>query len=97
MVVTHIPGKANAAADFLSRLRSHWNETIERKLTDRSPVRKIESCTRKGSDNTVEELFVDNLPVEILQKVDTNTLITLKQSANFLSSRASVQEFETKL
>ena len=32
IVVTHIPGKANAAADFLSRLQSNPNETIELKL-----------------------------------------------------------------
>ena len=37
IVVAHIPGKANAAADFLSRLQSNPNETIELKLTDGIP------------------------------------------------------------
>ena len=42
IVVTHIPGKANAAADFVSRLQSNPNETLELKLTDRIPIREIE-------------------------------------------------------
>ena len=42
IVVTHIPGQANAAADFLSRLQLNPNETIELKLTDRIQIREIE-------------------------------------------------------
>ena len=36
IVLAHIPGKSNAAADFLPHLQSDPNETIELKLTDLS-------------------------------------------------------------
>ena len=42
IVVAHIHGKSNAAADFLSRLQVDPNETIELKLTDRIPIRERE-------------------------------------------------------
>ena len=81
IVVTHIPGKSNAAADFLSRLQSNPNETIELKLTDRTPIRENEMNERaKLPDNTIKELFADNSPVNQLPVVDINTLITFKQS-----------------
>ena len=84
IVVTHIPGKANAAADFLSRLQSNPNESIKLKLTDRIPIREIDIDVRaKLPDNTINELFADNLPVYLLQVVDINTLITLKQSRDY--------------
>ena len=34
-------------------------------------------------DNTINELFADDFPDELLQVVDINTLITLKQSGNY--------------
>ena len=84
IVVTHIPGKANAAAEFLSRLQSNPNETIELKLTDKIPIREIEIDVRaKLPDNTINELFADNLPVDLLHVVDINTLKTLKQSGHY--------------
>ena len=84
IVVTHISGKANAAEDFLSRLQWNPNETIELKLTDRIQVRETEIDVRaKLPDNTIKELFADNLPVDLLQVVDMNTLIKLQQSGNY--------------
>ena len=82
-MVTHIPGKANAAADFLSRLQANPIEILELKLTDRIPIREIEIDLRaKLPDNTINELFAEDSPVDLLQVVGTNTLITLKQSGN---------------
>ena len=67
IVVAHIPAKANAAADFLSRLQSDPNETIELKLTDRIPIREIEIDVRaKLPENTINELFADDFPDELL-------------------------------
>ena len=83
IVVIHIPGKANSAADFISRLQSNPNESIELKLTDRISVREIEIDVRaKLPDNTINALFADNLPVDLLQVVGINTLITLTHSGN---------------
>ena len=84
IVVAHIPGKANATADFLSRLQSDPNEIIELTLTDRIPIREIEIDVRaKLPDNTINELFADDFPDELLQVVEINTLITLKQPGNY--------------
>ena len=84
IVVTHIPGKANAAADFLSRLQSNPNEILKLKLKDRIPIREIAiDVQAKLPDNTINELFAEDLPVGLLQVVDINTLITLKQSGNY--------------
>ena len=84
IVVAHIPGKANAAADFWSRLQSNPNEIIELKFTDRIPTREIEKDVQAIlPDNTINELFADDFPDELLQVVDINTLITLKQSGNY--------------
>ena len=83
IAVTQIPGKANAAADFLSRLQSNPNETTELKLTDRIPVRELKDVRAKLPDNAINALFAENLPVDLLQVVDINTLIKLKQSVNY--------------
>ena len=81
IVVTHISGKANATADFLSRLQSSPNETSKLKLTNRIAVRENEiDVQAKVPDNTINESFADNLPVVLLQVVDINRLIKLKQS-----------------
>ena len=84
IVVAHIPGKANAAADFLSRLQSDPNERTELKLTDRIPIREIETDVRaKLPDNTMNELFADDFPDELLQVIEIKTLIKLKQSGDY--------------
>ena len=96
IVLSHVPGKANVAADFLSRLRSILNETYDLKLTDRIPIREIEVDVRaKLPDNTNSEFFADNLPVDSLQVVDINTLITLKQSG-FYDQAVSQLKFHTE-
>ena len=51
IVVGHIPGAANAAADFLSRMNNDPNETITLEITDRIPFKEIEvSTTAKTPD-----------------------------------------------
>ena len=42
LVIAHIPGRANYAADFLSRIQSDLSTTLQLKLTDRIAVREIE-------------------------------------------------------
>ena len=97
IVVAHIPGKANAAADFLSRLQTNPNETVELKLTDRIPVREIEIDIRaKLPDNTINELFSEEFPDDLLQVVDMNTLITLKQSGNFENASQHLKALATQ-
>ena len=79
IVVAHILGKANAAADFLSRFQYDPNETIELKHTDRVPIREIKIDVRaKLPDNTMKELFADDVPDELLQLVEINSLKMLE-------------------
>ena len=45
ILLAHIPGKAISAADFLSRMQTEPNLTLQIKLTDYVPVREIKKET----------------------------------------------------
>ena len=90
IVVGHIPGTANAAADFLSRMETNPNETIDLQLTDRIPVREIEiSMSAKAPDVSLNSLLTSadtdqanstlsrTLLDAIEQSVDAETLLPL--------------------
>ena len=51
ILLAHIPGKANSAADFLSRMQKYPNLTLQKKLTDLVPVRDIEIETEAKAPN----------------------------------------------
>ena len=42
IVLAHIPGTANHAADYLSRMETNPNQTIQLKLSDHIPIRHVE-------------------------------------------------------
>ena len=42
IVLAHIPGKANAAADFLSRMQTDSSASLELQLVDSIPIKQIE-------------------------------------------------------
>ena len=42
ILLAHFPGKANSAADFVSRMQTDPNLTLQIKLTDHVPLREIE-------------------------------------------------------
>ena len=50
-ILAHIPGKANSAADFLSRMQTDPNLTLQIKLTDHVPLREIEIETEAKAAN----------------------------------------------
>ena len=94
----------NVAADFLSRLQSNPNETIEIKLRERIPIREIENDVGAKLPNyTISELFAEDLPLDLLQVVDINTFLKLKQLQKLgYSSRTQCQtssegNYRTKL
>ena len=68
ILLANIPGKANSAADFLSRMQTHPNLTLQIKFTDHVPVREIEIETEaKAPDvsllNIIEiEPFSEEIP-----------------------------------
>ena len=45
IVIAHIPGRTNYAADFLSRIENDKTATLSLKLTDRIPKKEIEIDT----------------------------------------------------
>ena len=51
ILLAHIPGKAKSAADFLSRMQTDPNLTLQIKLTDHVPVREIENETKAKAPN----------------------------------------------
>ena len=51
ILLAHIPGKANSAADFLSRMQTDPNLTLQIKLTDHVPLRDIEIETEAKAEN----------------------------------------------
>ena len=68
ILIAHIPGKANSAADFLSRMQTDPNLTLQTKPTDHVSVRETEIETRAKAPNlslsTISEIepFSEELP-----------------------------------
>ena len=81
LVIAHIPGRANYAAEFLSRVQTDPSQTIQLKLTDRIPVKEIEIETVAKSPDvslscleTFESLFSSNS-----SQIGQNVISELKQ------------------
>ena len=51
ILLAHIPGKANSAADFLSHMQTDPNLTLQIRLTDHVPVREIGIETEAKAQN----------------------------------------------
>ena len=78
------PERANATADFLSRLYSVPKERVELRSSDFMLGRESEIDARcKVPDNAINELFPDVLAYERSQIPDIRTLLTLEQGANY--------------
>ena len=45
IIITHFPGKATYAADFLSRMRTDTSGSSSLKLRDKTPLREMYSDT----------------------------------------------------
>ena len=89
IVITHIPGRANYAADFLSRMENNKSATMSLKLTDRIPVREIEIDTEaQNPDVELNVLFdidnfddeANNAELDILKKLGVYEDYKKKQS-----------------
>ena len=59
IVITHIPGRANYAADFLSGMENDKTATKSLKLTDRIPVREIEIDTEVQNPDVELNVLLD--------------------------------------
>ena len=80
ILLAHIPGKANSAADFLSRMQTDPNLTLQIKLTDHVPVREIEIETEAKSPNVSLSNISEIAPLseELQPAVDEQFITQLK-------------------
>ena len=58
ILLAHIPGKADPAADFFSRMQTDPNLTLQIKLTDHVPLREIGIQTEAKAPNVSFRLLV---------------------------------------
>ena len=80
ILLAHIPGKANSAADFLSRMQTDPNLTIQIKLTDHVPEREIKIETEaKAPDVSLSNISeIEPFSQEIHPVVDEHLINQLK-------------------
>ena len=62
ILLAHIPGKANSAADFRSRMQTDPNLTLPTKLTDHVPIREIEIDTEAKAPDVSLSNISENAP-----------------------------------
>ena len=80
ILLAHIPGKANSAADFLSRMQTDPNLTLQIKVSDHVPVREIETETEaKAPDVPLSNISeIATLSEDIHPVVDEHLINQLK-------------------
>ena len=80
IVLAHIPGKANAAADFLSRMQTDPNESLELQLVDSIPMKQLE-INMKAKTPDVAMLAIESVqeieakpavPKDLIEKIQSN-------------------------
>ena len=80
IVLEHIPGKANAAADFLSRMQTDPNESLELQLVDSIPMKQIEidmkakrpDASMLAIESVQEVEGKPTLPKDLIKKIQSN-------------------------
>ena len=79
-LLAHIPGKANSAADFFSRLQTDPNLTLQIKLTDHVPILEIEIETEAKAPNVSLSSISEMAPFseELQSAVDEQLITQLK-------------------
>ena len=81
ILLAHIPGKANSAADFLSRMQTDPSLTLSLKLTDRIPIKEIEiEKEAKAPDVALSNISSrQTFPEAIDDKADERLISQLKE------------------
>ena len=79
IIIAHIPGKENYAADFLSRMQTNPSASLSLKLTDKIPIREIQiDTTAKVPDaslnlvQTVNDAFPETQTEQIDESLKTH-------------------------
>ena len=69
IILAHIPGKANPAADFLSRMQTDSNESLELQLVDSIPMKQIKIDMKAKTPD------VAMLAIESIQEIEAKPLV----------------------
>ena len=80
IVLAHIPGKATAAADFLSRMQIDPTESLELQLVDSIPIKQIEKNMKAKTPDasmlaieSVQEVEAKpTVPKDLIEKIQFN-------------------------
>ena len=80
VLLAHIPGKATSAVDFLSRMQTDLNLTLQIELTDHVPIREIEIETEATAPNVSSSNICEIAPFseEMQPVVDEQFIAQLK-------------------
>ena len=90
IVLAHIPGKANAAADFLSRLQTDPNESLKLQSVDWIPMKQIEI------DMKAETPDASMLAIESVQEVEAKPTVP-KDMIEKIQSNDALQHWISNL
>ena len=89
-VLGHIPGKANAAADYLSRIHVHPHTKLELRFNSQIPVKNVTlKMGMQVPDNSVNAIRHDCMPFKI-----GNTCSKAFESLNALHAPNPLDEFD---
>ena len=84
IVIAHTPGRANYAADFLSRMENDKTATMSLKLTNRIPVKEIEIDTEAQNPDIELNVLLDT--EKLVMKLTVTNLMYLKNSASMMNT-----------
>ena len=92
IVIVHIPGKANYAADFLSRMRTDPAATLSLKLTDNIPVREIQIESEAKTPDAALSSITEIETLFEIPKPDAEFLEQLKTFGLYESYQLKIQQ-----
>ena len=97
----HIPGKANAAADYLSRIHVNPATKMKLKITDRIPMKNISidvtPCIPDNSLSTLTVTELQQIPLISIEETDSEMAMTINSFTNFSEKSINVMSHENPL
>ena len=97
----HIPGKANAAADYFSRIHVNPATKMKLKVTDRKPMKNISidvtPCIPDNSFSTLTVTELQPIPLISIEETDNEMAMTINSFTTFSEKSINVMSHENPL